>query len=76
MYVRNVPEALLRQVRSQDALDGVTMRDFAERVSGGETPLAQTAAVASGVSSGRLIHVVSGIRGALGGWRNRSGRLV
>jgi hypothetical protein len=31
MYVRNVPEALLRQVRSQAALDGETMRDFVVR---------------------------------------------
>jgi hypothetical protein len=31
MYVRNVPEALLRHVRSQAALDGETMRDFVVR---------------------------------------------
>jgi hypothetical protein len=31
MYVRNVPEALLRQVRAQAALDGETMRDFVLR---------------------------------------------
>lgn len=31
MYVRNVPEALLRQVRAQAALDGETMRDFVVR---------------------------------------------
>jgi hypothetical protein len=31
MYVRNVPETLLRHVRSQAALKGETMRDFVLR---------------------------------------------
>lgn len=31
MYVRNVPETLLRQVRAQAALKGETMRDFVLR---------------------------------------------
>jgi len=55
---------------------GVTVGFHPERVSGGETPLAQTAVVVRGVSWGGLIHVVSGIRGALGGRRNRSGRAL
>lgn len=31
MYVRNVPETLLRHVRAQAALKGETMRDFVLR---------------------------------------------
>src|SRR3546814_1017452 len=44
---------------SRSSHQGVTRGAHPERVSGGETPL-QTAWVASGVSSGGLIHVVSG----------------
>lgn len=67
LEIRRIP----RKVLALEQEFGSALVGRAVRVSRGETPVAQIVAVARGVSSGRLIHAASGMRGALGGRRNR-----
>jgi hypothetical protein len=58
---------------SEVSMRGVTSVRGSVAVNKSETPVVQIASAASGASSGRLIQNASGMQGACGGVRNRSG---